>query len=121
MFTLAAQLIKQGSLSRAFNCSTIGKMIIKGIIVSIIQCIFLLTGEVECVRSREVYPPVNASDGMEHLYFGLMMSLGGAQDSSGMVPAVQVALDLINNSSLLTGYTLHYVLYDSKVGVVREI
>ena len=66
--------------------------------------------------SREVYPPlVNTSDGQEHLYFGLMMSLGGAQDSSGMVPAVQVALDLINNSSLLTGYTLHYVLYDSQV------
>ena len=95
-------------------------MIVKGIVVSIIFCIILLTGEVECV-SREVYPPVNASDGMEHLYFGLMMSLGGTQDSSGMVPAVQVALDLINNSSLLTRYTLHYVLYDSKVCVVRKI
>ena len=90
-------------------------MIFDRILLAFHLSVFLLTGEVECV-SREVYPPlVNTSDGMEHLYFGLMMSLGGAQDSSGMVLAVQVALDLINNSSLLAGYTLHYVLYDSQV------
>lgn len=67
---------------------------------------------------REVYPPIDAGNGKKPLYFGLMMSLGGVWDSSGMVPAIQVALDFINNSStsgLLSEHTLHYVLYDSQV------
>ena len=70
------------------------------------------------LSDHEVYPPFDASSNDNHLYFGLMMSFGGFQDSSGVVPAVQVALDLINNSSksgLLSGHILHYVLYDSQV------
>ncbi len=66
-----------------------------------------------------IYPPVDNRSDTFHLYFGLMMSVGGAYDSSGMIPAVQVALDWINNSSLLSGflpgYSLHYVFQNSKV------
>ena len=50
------------------------------------------------------------------IYFALMMSFGGSFNSSGAVPGVQVALDLINRDpTLLPGYSLHYTIADSQV------
>lgn len=62
--------------------------------------------------------PEKALEGTESLYFGLMMSFGGTLKSSGVIPGVQVALDLINNktrSGVLENYTLRFILYDSQV------
>ena len=52
------------------------------------------------------------------LFFSLITSFSGRLDSSGVVPGVNVALDIINSndSNLLNGYSLHYILSDSKVG-----
>lgn len=52
------------------------------------------------------------------IYFALIMSFGGAFNSSGTLPGVQVALDLINtHPTLLSGYSLHYTATDSQVKV----
>ena len=65
-----------------------------------------------------VYPPVNSSDNSSHVYIGLIVSFGRLTNSSGNVPGVKVALDLINAYPyLLPGYTLHYVLSDSQVSI----
>ena len=70
-------------------------------------------------KITEIYPPPS-SDGnssSKDIYFILMMSLSGPfYNGSGIIPAVQVALDLINNDSrILNGYTFHYALSDSQV------
>ena len=68
---------------------------------------------------EEVYPAIN--EGVDNgnsvpLYFGLMLSLSGADQSSGALAGVQAALDEINSrDDLLPGYSLHYTLTDSKV------
>ena len=50
------------------------------------------------------------------LYFGLMLSLSGDQQSTGALAGVQAALDDINSrDDLLPGYSLHYTLTDSQV------
>ena len=50
------------------------------------------------------------------LYFGLMLSLNGDDQSSGALAGVQAALDEINSrDDLLPGYSLHYTFTDSKV------
>ena len=68
------------------------------------------------IRQNTFYPPLNESQGLTPLVFGLIMSFGGNIDSSGAVPGVRVALDRINNdTSLLPGYSLHYALSDSRV------
>lgn len=52
------------------------------------------------------------------LYFALIMSFGGAFNSSGTVPGVQIALDWINTRpDMLPGYSLHYTATDSQVSV----
>lgn len=61
----------------------------------------------------EVYPTCGSA--RKALYFGLMTSFNGSMKSAGVVPGVQVALDVINRMSLLGGHTLHYALYDSQV------
>lgn len=69
---------------------------------------------------RQVWPEVEpSSDGnTKHIFFGLMMSFGGDFRSHGAVPAVQVALKLINEDrDLLPGHTLHYTLLDSQVAI----
>ena len=66
----------------------------------------------------QVYPAVNESDGHTPLYFALMLSFGGDFKSIGALPGVQIALDYINSEpSLLPGYSLHYTLTDSQVGI----
>ena len=55
------------------------------------------------------------------LYFGLMLSLSGDDQSSGALAGVQAALDDINSrDDLLPGYSLHYTLTDSKVLVLNH-
>ena len=67
----------------------------------------------------EVYPAINERVGNGSsvpLYFGLMLSLSGDDESSGALAGVQAALDEINSrDDLLPGYSLHYTLTDSKV------
>ena len=73
----------------------------------------------QLIGDNQFYPPLNESDGLKPLVFGLIMSFGGSFDSSGAVPGVRVALDRINNdNSLLPGYSLHYALSDSQVSLV---
>jgi hypothetical protein len=56
------------------------------------------------------------------LYFGLMLSLSGDDQSSGALAGVQAALDEINSKDdLLPGYSLHYTLTDSKVIILKLI
>ena len=67
-----------------------------------------------------VYPPEEDNDTRVDLYFALIMSFGfgGTSNTSGAVPGIQVALDLINNRpNLLPGYKLHYTLMDSQVHI----
>ena len=69
---------------------------------------------------QPVYPPEddNDNDTRVDLYLALTMSFGfgGAFNSSGTVPGIQIAIDLINNlPNLLPGYKLHYTLMDSQV------
>ena len=50
------------------------------------------------------------------LYFGLMLSLSGDDQSSGALAGVRAALDEINSrDDLLPGYSLHYTPIDSQV------
>ncbi len=80
------------------------------------------------VGYKHVYPPADISVDQQSctpdtannltcpLFVALLMSFGGAYTSSGVVPAIQVALDQINSEpSMLPGYTLHYTLKDSQV------
>lgn len=63
-----------------------------------------------------VYPwPLPADK--QAIFFSLIVSFGENFNSSGVVPGVNVALDIINSndSNLLNGYSLHYILSDSKV------
>ena len=62
-----------------------------------------------------IYPNVSEYESTT-LYFGLMLSLSGDDQSSGALAGVQAALDEINSrDDLLPGYSLHYTLTDSKV------
>lgn len=77
---------------------------------------------------RHIYPPADISADQQAclpdaasnrtcpLYVALLMSFGGSFTSSGVVPAIQLALDQINSDpTMLPGYTLHYTLKDSQV------
>ena len=66
--------------------------------------------------SGRIYPWPLPTD-RQPLFFGLIVSFGETFNSSGVVPGVNVALDIINSneSQLLDGYSLHYVLSDSQV------
>ena len=63
-----------------------------------------------------IYPWPLPAD-REPLFFSLIVSFGENFNSSGVIPGVNVALDLINSndSNLLNGYSLHYILSESKV------
>ena len=54
------------------------------------------------------------------LYFGLMLSLSGDDQSSGALAGVQAALDEINSrDDLLPGYSLNFTpIIDSKVIII---
>ena len=54
------------------------------------------------------------------LYFGLMLSLSGGQQSTGALAGVKAALDDINSrDDLLPGYSLHYTLTDTQVNTIQ--
>ena len=66
----------------------------------------------------DIYPSHGIANQSIPLYFGLMLSLSGDQQSTGALSGVQAALDDINNrDDLLPGYSLHYTLTDSKVNL----
>ena len=68
--------------------------------------------------NQDVYPDIHEGVNSVPLYFGLMLSLSGDDQSSGALAGVQAALDDINSrDDLLPGYSLHYTLTDSKVRV----
>ena len=72
----------------------------------------------EVINNYTFYPPLGSAvtDGHTPIVFGLIVSFGGSFNSSGAVPGVRVALDMINNKTdLLPGYSLHYALSDSQV------
>ena len=78
--------------------------------------LFLLLVSASCGRIVDIYPPTTDQNASVDIFFGLIMSFGDSFNSSGVIPAVQFALDLINNDPYtLNGYTLHYVLSDSQV------
>ena len=68
--------------------------------------------------TNRIYPwPLSAD--RKAIFFSLIVSFGENFNSSGVVPGVNVALDIINSndSNLLNGYSLHYILSDSKVAL----
>ena len=67
--------------------------------------------------TEHIYPWPLPKD-RQPLFFSLITSFSENFDSSGVVPGVNVALDIINSndSNLLNGYSLHYILSDSEVG-----
>ena len=80
----------------------------------------LLRAQITASKSHylSVYPNVSelASNESTTLYFGLILSLSGDDQSSGALVGVQAALDEINSrDDLLPGHSLHYTLTDSKV------
>lgn len=75
---------------------------------------------------KHIYPPVDITQPQGEctpsdnvtcpLYVAYMTSFGGSFTSSGALPGVQIALDQINdNTDILPGYSLHYLLMDSQV------
>ena len=66
--------------------------------------------------SGRIYPwPI--SNDRKPLFIALIVSFDEVFNSSGVVPGVNVALDLINqhDNNLLNDYSLHYILSDSQV------
>ena len=61
----------------------------------------------------ETYPTVTNNSTV--LYFGLMQSLSGDDQSSGALAGVQAALDEINSRDDLPGYSLNFIPTGSKV------
>ena len=88
-------------------------------VVIIALVILNVTGKIEASPYLDVYPNVSQTASTNDtlpLYFGLMLSLSGDQQSTGALAGVQAALDNINSrDDLLPGYSLHYTLTDSKV------
>lgn len=71
-------------------------------------CVFLLLIISRCCRTKET------------LYIGGLFGIdtsGGGWNSAGIIPAVQMAIDEINNSSeILKDYHLELLIKDSQVG-----
>ena len=86
-------------------------------------CVLLLIADLTRTKGSpylETYPRLtkvpSTNESSVPLYFGLMLSLSGDQQSTGALAGVQAALDEINSrDDLLPGYSLHYTLTDSKV------
>ena len=64
----------------------------------------------------ELEGPYPDGDTRVPLYFSLIQSFSGQYISSYSLPGLQLALDLINNDTdLLPGYSLHFVITDTPV------
>ena len=71
-----------------------------------------VNSKVSCSNLSSVLSETNSTT----LYFGLMLSLSGDDESSGALAGVQAALDEINSrDDLLPGYSLNFTLTDSQV------
>lgn len=96
----------------------VGFLFILAVVTTRINAQYLRTANVSVLQ---VYPPVPlddggaGQDGRIPLYVALMQSFGGGYTSAGVIPGIQVALDEINNRSVLPGYSLHYYLTDTQV------
>lgn len=80
---------------------------------------------------RHIYPPANISQNPADctpeppnvicpLFFSAIFGfgMGGSFSAKEVVPAVQLALDQMNNdTNFLSGYRLHYLLGDSNVSI----
>lgn len=75
---------------------------------------------------EHIYPPIDPATVPSDCYIeaggtcpiivGAMFSFGGSFTSSGVVPAVQLAIDQMNDDPyFLPGYRLHYFMKDSQV------
>lgn len=85
-------------------------------LVSVAYVLAALTCTCRAARFPYIYPSESNYPNTTKLYFGLMEPFSGGFDGSGTVPGIEVALDQINsNSSILPGYSLHYILVDGKV------
>ena len=119
------------------------EIVINPMLVAITLAVVLCTKAVECQEKprdwpasyyvgpyKHIYPPTDISVDQKAcrpepdknvtcpLFIELITSFGGSFVSSGIVPAIQVALDQINSRpDILPGYTLHYALLDSQVSI----
>ena len=85
-------------------------------VLAIVIISLIALGKEASSISEVIYPHVNDSDGRTPLYFSLIQSFSGQYISAYSLVGLQLALDLINNdSSLLPGYSLHYVFTDAPV------
>ena len=76
----------------------------------LITAVFL--SKVSCYNLSNLSSATNSTT----LYFGMMLSLSGDDQSSGALDGVQAALDEINSrDDLLPGYSLNFTLTDSQV------
>ena len=82
-------------------------------------CFFVLFSAVLISRVFsyiDTYPTVVKNATTKPLFIALILSFGGGYNSSHVIPAVQLALNRINQDpQMLPGYTLHYTLTDSQV------
>ena len=81
--------------------------------------VILNSRKLEASACLDVYPNVTKAESTNStfpLYFGLMLSQGGDQQSTGALNGVKAALDEINSNDILPpGYSLHYTLTNSEV------
>ena len=99
--------------------------IIKLIVMAVLQSISLayIVVLLRCGETSQGYDPTGRiypwplPPDKKPLFFSLIVSFGETFNSSGVVPGVNVALDIINSNdnNLLSGYSLHYILSDSQV------
>ena len=89
---------------------------------SLITVTLLRCGASEYDPTGRIYPWPLPAD-RKAIFFSLIVSFGETFNSSGVVPGVNVALDIINSndSDLLSGYSLHYILSDSQVRLVENV
>ena len=59
--------------------------------------------------------PAAANDSRVPLTLGLMLAFTGDYVTLGAIPGIQLAIDIVNNGTLLSGYRLQYSLSDSQV------
>ena len=82
------------------------------VLVSLCQLLLLLS----LARGQD------AADNRTELRILYITSFGGEYDSSGSIPAVEIALEQINNrSDILEDYRLVYEVGDSQVGLVCKM
>lgn len=87
----------------------------------------MMKGSIHMRRALSLWPVLaslflcNGAGALAQLHFAYVTSFGGGFDSSGTVPAVELALRQVAlNDSVLPGYNLSYSVWDSGVGCMRR-